>query len=335
MRNTVGIVDTNLVHQRMAQLRIAATTPYCIKVYVVIFSNDNGTQRAATPAEVEAQIANMAGFYAPQNICFILGGIQEVQDTDLNNHDKSEESDLFPFVRADYITVFVHNTLTNDAEDEDLNGTAYGIPNHYLSIVGTAIASTTNLSTLAHEMGHCFGLYHTFETSNGRENVRRSGGVCVNCNTAGDLLCDTPADLEHTENEVNNACVVTVGNVTDDCDESIYNFPTENIMTYGGRECRNILTNGQGNRARQIILIISNLADAIAADNLTYSISLNYTSGLRLFTARDQITFNDTFTASQSAMVNVTSKEIVVGPGANFTPNTDGFVHFKINTFCD
>lgn len=335
MRNIAGIIDTNLVNQRMAQLRVSATEPYCIKLYVVIFANDNGTQRAANDADVLRQIGNMAQFYAPQNICFVLGGLEEVRDTDLNNHDKSEESDLFPFVKNDFITIFVHNTLTNDADDEDLNGTAYAIPNYYLSIVSTAVFSTTNESTLAHEMGHCFGLYHTFETSNGRENVRRSGGACVNCSSTGDLLCDTPADLNHTENEVDASCDVIGGNVADECDGSIYNFPTENIMTYGGRECRNIFTNGQGARAKAFILLTGYLTDAISSENLNYTITLNYTSGLRLFTSRNSITFDNTFTASQSARVNITSKDIVVMPGANFTPNNDGFVDIKINIFCD
>lgn len=42
---------------------------------------------------------------------------------------------------------------------------------------------------LLHEMGHYWGLYHPFETSNGIELVDGS-----NCETAGDLVCDTPAD---------------------------------------------------------------------------------------------------------------------------------------------
>lgn len=40
---------------------------------------------------------------------------------------------------------------------------------------------------LPHEMGHLFGLLHTFE--GGTETVNGS-----NCETAGDLICDTPAD---------------------------------------------------------------------------------------------------------------------------------------------
>lgn len=43
--------------------------------------------------------------------------------------------------------------------------------------------------TMAHEMGHLFGLLHTFESGGELELVNGS-----NCATAGDLVCDTPAD---------------------------------------------------------------------------------------------------------------------------------------------
>lgn len=44
--------------------------------------------------------------------------------------------------------------------------------------------------TFPHEMGHYFGLLHTFETSFGVEFVDGS-----NCSSTGDLFCDTPADF--------------------------------------------------------------------------------------------------------------------------------------------
>jgi Pregnancy-associated plasma protein-A len=42
---------------------------------------------------------------------------------------------------------------------------------------------------LPHEFGHYFGLYHTAETGFGNEKVDGS-----NCRSAGDKICDTPAD---------------------------------------------------------------------------------------------------------------------------------------------
>lgn len=56
----------------------------------------------------------------------------------------------------------------------------YGV----VMLASTAIAGT---STLVHEIGHCFGLAHTFEGNNG-------GTTCPplnNCASTGDLICDT------------------------------------------------------------------------------------------------------------------------------------------------
>ncbi len=50
-------------------------------------------------------------------------------------------------------------------------------------------SSVSSPKVIPHEMGHFFGLYHTFETSLGLENINGS-----NCASAGDLVCDTPAD---------------------------------------------------------------------------------------------------------------------------------------------
>lgn len=45
---------------------------------------------------------------------------------------------------------------------------------------------------IPHELGHNFNLLHTFDSSYGNELVTRGAGA--NCATAGDLVCDTPAD---------------------------------------------------------------------------------------------------------------------------------------------
>lgn len=50
-------------------------------------------------------------------------------------------------------------------------------------------ARSATESTTAHETGHAFGLFHTFETRSGAEKIDGS-----NEQTAGDLISDTPAD---------------------------------------------------------------------------------------------------------------------------------------------
>lgn len=55
---------------------------------------------------------------------------------------------------------------------------------------GIVMKKSSGVGVMAHEMGHFFGLLHTFEGSDTKdENVNGS-----NCETSGDLVCDTPAD---------------------------------------------------------------------------------------------------------------------------------------------
>lgn len=62
--------------------------------------------------------------------------------------------------------------------------------------------SCINSGTISHEIGHELGLDHTYKTSNGVELVDGS-----NCKTAGDLICDTPADPNRNDLVSGNDCI--------------------------------------------------------------------------------------------------------------------------------
>ena len=116
-----------------------------------------------------------------------------------------------------------------------------------------AVANSCFLSggnTFAHEIGHYFGLYHTHGKTNcgGLTNELVNGS---NCTTAGDDVCDTPADpgllgIGCTGYLVSN-CVYT-GSFTD-ANGDAFNPDVSNIMSYAPHSCRNTLTAGQFARA--------------------------------------------------------------------------------------
>ena len=90
-------------------------------------------------------------------------------------------------------------------------------------------------TVLTHELGHWFGLKHTFSKD---ELVKRDAGR--NCESAGDGFCDTPADPKHDPD-------VTGDPVDDDCNYILsdqdehghtYRPDTRNFMSYYGK-CRN------------------------------------------------------------------------------------------------
>jgi len=316
---------------------LAVTTPYAVRVHITVFADDNGTNVAATNANVMRQFNNMVNQYQPQNICFILVDVRQVNSTDLNNHDAdTEEAELNPYKIAGCLNIFIHNSLPG------LNGTAYAIPNTYLSLSGATIASTTNLTTMGHEAGHCFGLYHTFESFFGNENVtRNSGNACYDCDVDGDLLCDTAADDPTDPNgQVNSSCVY-IGGRTDACGVA-YNPPTTNIMTYGDRACRIVFTNGQGTRMRSM-MITSGTLIPIVADNVVFAPATNsaltYTSGVGQDSGRDELYISnnttDNYTVSGTAVRNLVSKKIYLKQGTRFSPASGGQVHVKVNPYCN
>jgi hypothetical protein len=86
----------------------------------------------------------------------------------------------------------------------------------------------SNHTTFSHELGHYFNLYHTHETAWGLEYVDGT-----NCGSAGDLLCDTPADPNLSG--VTTGCVYT-GGATDPHGDP-YVPDVSQLMSYAPPEC--------------------------------------------------------------------------------------------------
>jgi hypothetical protein len=132
-----------------------------------------------------------------------------------------------------------------------------------------------NQSTMVHELGHYFGLYHTHETALGAENVTRdNSNGCWDCQDDGDLLCDTPADpnLTSTANNAPN-CAYT-GSGTDGCGVA-YNPSIFNIMSYADKACRITFTAQQRARMsvyrdddRDYLTLVNNPIITTSASNL-------------------------------------------------------------------
>jgi hypothetical protein len=103
-------------------------------------------------------------------------------------------------------------------------------------------------NTLTHELGHFFGLYHTFDSIGGKELVTRGTGA--NCSTAGDLVCDTPAD-PYSSLPAGSADFQTCGaflSTIKDANGETYTTDKSNIMSYYANTCQKGFTQGQFDR---------------------------------------------------------------------------------------
>ena len=100
-------------------------------------------------------------------------------------------------------------------------------------------------NVVAHELGHFFGLLHTWEKSTGLELVDGS-----NCTTTGDFICDTEADpydiiLGIPTHSADSTCNAVP--FDQDTNGDWYLPPTNNIMSYYTDLCDQKFTVGQLN----------------------------------------------------------------------------------------
>lgn len=114
--------------------------------------------------------------------------------------------------------------------------------------IGTAASGLGRTTT--HELGHWFGLYHTF-----------NNGCGIDLCTDGDFVCDTPPQSMPSYNcNIKNTCSNDIPDTNDQ---------TANYMNYTPGSCKDMFTDGQGKR-------IGATLDAIrsviwSSENLTFT----------------------------------------------------------------
>ena len=144
-----------------------------------------------------------------------------------------------------YVNVYV---VTQINGSNGIQGYAYtGPTNNCLDGVvirsSRVVITNTNLGkTLTHELGHYPNLQHTFVNT-------FSCGQETNCETQGDMVCDTPPTI------TNVSCTSPA------CPDAM----TSNYMDYTGQVCRDAYTQGQAERMHECIIdarsgIIDNLS---------------------------------------------------------------------------
>jgi hypothetical protein len=205
-------------------------------------------------------------------------------------------------------------------------GTAYGIPNHYLTIY----AGRFNTCHMAHEMGHCLGLLHTHETSTGDELVDGS-----NCGSAGDELCDTPADPQLSSANVDDVTCVYFGTDTD-ANGDMYNPDVTNTMSYAPFNCRGSFTNDQENRMHGVLgSIWAALTDIVLIDNDLVECCDDHASGTEIFAANNQIHTYDYSVTGSADISMIAGVEVLINEEFVAAPGPGGLYLAQINRYCD
>ena len=195
-------------------------------VVVHIIKDDQGqpgVEEAAIYERVEEMNIAFEPIAASFNVCEIRY-IDEYRYDYMNDERRNEL--MTKYQLENRINIFI----TGEFEDEEVCGNAdlVGVVSAFRTGIVIKKGDCNNATTFIHEMGHFFGLPHTFQGS-GVENVDGS-----NCTTAGDGVCDTPADPYNTNVEtstyVNDQCeFIYTGK---DANGDYYDPDVSNVMGY-------------------------------------------------------------------------------------------------------
>ncbi len=198
---------------------------YNVYVHVVL---DSFRRTNYTPADITTALALTNKFFSPICMSFTLCKYDTIYNYNFDSLAQRIESE-------EVTTLFNERNRINIYVVEELeDGTICGFAGN-CGFIGKCIFLKKNCGpgTLVHEMGHVFGLSHTFE-ENGLELVDGS-----NCETAGDKICDTPADPYDPEIAKNisyqNGCEFTYIGL--DANGQFYQPDMGNIMSYYGCPC--------------------------------------------------------------------------------------------------
>jgi Pregnancy-associated plasma protein-A len=163
---------------------------------------------------------------------------------------ETDVKNLSRWSNQDYVNIWVVNKIDgfDGTSGSGVVGYAYfpGASANVDGIVLVAAVMTQNDRTLAHEMGHVFNLYHTFQGDG-------SGSTCpateTDCGTQGDRVCDTE------RHKRGNCVTVPTLNTCTGANYAIADVAQNytvlnNYMNYASANCANMFSDGQKTRIR-------------------------------------------------------------------------------------
>lgn len=205
-----------------------------ITVFVV---EDSNGQPDVTSTEINTAISTLNQNFNPIGLSFKIDNISYIANFQLDTIFMGQNEQLLEksYSEKNIINVYLVSGLY-DQNQADVCGFTYMPPSQNGSVYikkGCLMGSS-----LSHQIGHFFDLFHTHETIFGLELVSRSG----NCSTAGDRCCDTQADPD-LEGIVNANCIYF--GTAKDADNAFYTPSTKNMMSFSNDNCRCFFSNTQ------------------------------------------------------------------------------------------
>jgi hypothetical protein len=216
-------------------------TVYISVVYFVGRRSDGSG--GLDPGVLEVITQQLNEYYINAGVQFYqCGGVNFIDSDEYYNFERPMERAVCnPRDRPGAMNVYFFNSVS-DGMGQQYCGYTY-FPNSRRDRILMRNDCALNESIFAHEVGHFFSLYHTHGKTNFGTTDELVDGS--NCLTAGDNICDTPAD-PNLYKKVDSTCVYT-GAETDLQGDPFEPDPA-NIMSYAPRHCKDYLSPGQYER---------------------------------------------------------------------------------------
>lgn len=297
-----------------------------VRLFFHICRDDQGGNVAITQAQLTTEFNNLIADYLPGNICFASMGFDYINNTTLNNSPTASLAS--PYVVPNAINIFFHYNMPG------AGGNAWNIPNTFCSVNRSNLGASRSTS---HELGHCLGLYHTFEPAFGYEMI--NGG---NSASSADFITDTKAD-PYAYN--GNACFgISSCGYTGTCTDpnGAINFmpPYDNTMAYWPVERlnRGCSISIPAFTAAQFTRILSFLNNNTSLSNCTVSNStftlsnITYSGGYNWLTAINSVTTSGNVLITGNASATLSANLVVASPGFVASPGSGGLILFRPST---
>jgi len=184
---------------------------------------------------IEKEIRFLNKYFADANIFFFSCGEPTLRAGQISYDYEQGDALNQKYQIPNTINVY-YVQVAEDLEGNQLCGYAYfpGIPaSQRYAIIASDPYCLAGGSTLAHELGHFYGLPHTHSVQGGEELVDGS-----NCRTAGDGFCDTPADPNLNSDEAIIRDCIYLGDQRD-ASGDLYMPNVNNLMSYAPPVCTN------------------------------------------------------------------------------------------------
>lgn len=246
VRYRLQLDSTRAIENEFARTPATAlvTTQLPVQFHIVRASNGSSSFNTAI---LEAAVNNMNGFFVNAGLSFFqCAAPRFIDDSNFLNFQISQQAQM---VAKSYVDKVINIYCVATIEGGFVAGYTYlpGSGEPDIIVMDDGVVNTT---TLTHEMGHFFGLLHTHGSENCASVLPATNELVngSNCSSAGDFICDTPADpgllgAGCLQSQVSEACAY-IG-TSRDAQNQPFAPDTRNIMSYARSTCRTRLSAGQ------------------------------------------------------------------------------------------